>query len=196
MSNKTLKILIISAAVLVVVALCGAVAAFMLVRQESSRENVTTEPTASTHAPEEYTYDEDGNITSIIYYDNNVYNGRTDYYTDPSTGTEYVMTFDVDDNEIASEKTTHNADGTVALHEEKKNGKKTLSVEYNYFDDTSKLKKKTTKEYDEDGTEKAEKLYYHENGKVSRRCNYINGEMTDQTFYDTDGKEYTPESQN
>lgn len=190
MSKKSLRILIVAAAVLLVLGICG-IAAVLLSDNKASDDGDNTAEPVVTHAPEEYNYNEDGSISSIIYYKDNVYNGRTDYYTDVMKNIDYVMSYDADGNETESERSEHNSNGAVSYYEKIVAGTVVQSVDYDYYSDTTKLKKKTTKEYDSDGTENAEKLYYYENGKVSQRCNYVNGELTSQIFYDEDGNTVT-----
>ncbi len=187
MNKKTQRILIIVAAVLIVLGICGVVTALLCKGSSGDSGSDTSSEATEVHEPEEYQYNSDGSLKSIIYYDNNVYAGRTDYFTDVSKDIDYVMTFDADDVETESEKTEHNSDGTVSYYEKKEMGKTVQSIEYVYYAESSMPKKKTTKDYDENGNESVEKLYYYENGKVSRRCYFTNGEMTSQTFYDENG---------
>ena len=190
MSKKTLRILIVTAAVLLAVGVLGIAAVLLSGNKDSADGDPATEPLV-THAPEEYNYNDDGSVSSILYYKDNVYNGRTDYYTDVMKNIDYVMSYDADGNETESERTEHNLDGAASYYEKTVAGNVVQSIEYVYYSDTTKLKKKTTKEYDSEGTENAEKLYYYENGKVSQRCNYVNGELTNQVFYDENGNTVT-----
>lgn len=186
MSNKTRNILITVAVVLIVLAAAGIAAALLMGRSSAGEaENSTSADT--THAAEEYMYNSDGSVSSIMYYDNNKYNGRKDYYTDTKTRTDYVMTYDAEGTETVSEKTEHNAVGSMTFYQKREMGVIVQTVEYDYYDDMKTLKKKTTKDFDAEGAETAEKLYYFENGKVSQRCEYTNGELTLQQFYDEDG---------
>ena len=63
------------------------------------------------------------------------------------------------------------------------------SIEYDYYEDLTTLQKKTTKTY-VDGVEYAEKEYYDEAGKLTRKCTFEDGNtISDVTYtYDADGE--------
>lgn len=189
MSSKTQKILIITAVLLLVLAMVGIVAVILMDRAPGSEDSTSGDTTeaAVIHEPEEYVYDEDGKLSCIKYYKDNVYDGQKDFFVDNKTGTEYTMLYDAENNEIESEKTERNTVGSVKFYQKRVLGVVVQTVEYDYYDNMKTLKKRTTKDFDSDGNENAEKLYYYENGKVSRRCEYLNGELERQEFYDEEG---------
>ena len=187
MTLKNQKILIITASVILVLALAATAVLVMAECGVFDKEEKTEGGDGVVHEPEEIVYDDDGNIKSRIYYENNQYSGRTDYYSKDKT--DYEMTYDRDGNEIASRKTEHNAMGSVTLDQKRENGEITEIKEYTYYENMTTVKKIVTKTYDEGSNETAEKLYYSESGSVTRRSEFYNGELTGEVYYDEAGNE-------
>ncbi len=186
--KKSIQIVLIIAVVLLVAG--AGVCAILLFSDKPNNTNtpVQTEmPPETQHENIEYQYNEDGQISKIIYYDNDVLQGSTDYvYTDNYT---CIIHFDKDNEQIGYEQTNYNALKNPIKYIEKKLGELVMSIEYDYYADQSTLQKKTTKTY-KDSTEIAEKEYYDEAGKMTRKCTYEDGNLTsDITYtYDANGK--------
>ena len=141
---------------------------------------------APKHAETEYTYDDEGNITSEKYYKNDVFTGQTDFYTSNDSKTQYAIRYDADLKEIGSTVTKMNSFGTILSVQVKEMGEIVSLTEYSYQDDMVTPKKKVEKTY-EDGVEFAVKTYYSENGTKTRVCEFEDGEMTADTYYDEKG---------
>lgn len=192
MSAKLQRILIIAASLLLIAAVVGL--AFYFV---SDRDTEKTEEPASTtaaytteeiiHDDEEYRYNEDGTLKSIVYYKDNKFNGQIDYFSDKDRNIDYVMTYGADNKEVCREITEKNSEDSPILYRKKVNDEVVQSIEYDYASDGITLKKKTTKNFADDGTESAEKLYFYENGKVSQKCEYTDGVLTSEIFYNEEG---------
>lgn len=182
MKNTKNIIGIIIAALLIAGGTAGAVYAVVADNKEALvvDGSVTTE---KQHDDVEYVYDENGDLRSEIYYKDNVYDGRKDYYN--ADGDEYVTVFDKDDNEIFSSKAEYNAADRLSKVTSYENHALKETVEYTYADDLRTLTKKTVKTYvGED--EYAEKTYYNEEGKAAKVIKYFNGELTEEIVYDED----------
>ena len=181
MNTKTQKILIAVAAVLILAAVAAVV--ILAVGSFSGKDGEKEDKTADTvHPAEETFYNSDGSVNRVVFYDNDVYNGQTDYYSDGNK--DYIIYYDKDKNNCANELFEKNEQGKTVLHKKSENKKTVLLEEYVYADDMVTLKKYTKKEYDENGTENAEKLYYADDGvTVVQRITYVDGEeKTNETF--------------
>lgn len=181
MNTKTQKILIAVAAILILAAVAAVV--ILAVGSFSGKDGEKEDKTADTvHPAEETFYNSDGSVNRVVFYDNDVYNGQTDYYSDGNK--DYIIYYDKDKNNCANELIEKNEQGKTVLHKKSENKKTVLLEEYVYADDMVTLKKYTKKEYDENGTENAEKLYYADDGvTVVQRITYVDGEeKTNETF--------------
>ena len=182
--KKSIRIILIIAVVLLVAG--AGVCAILLFSDKANNTNtpVQTETSLETqHENTEYQYNEDGQISKIIYYDNDVLQGSTDYvYTDDYT---CIIHFDKNNEQTGYEQTNYNVLKNPTKYIEKKLGELVTSIEYDYYTDQSTLQKKTTKTY-KDGTESAEKEYYDEAGKMTRKCTYADGNLTSDITYTYD----------
>lgn len=182
---KSEKILVSVAIVLIVLALVGI--GIVIAMNAGEDERIPDSETTAAeiqHEPEEYTYNSDGSIKSITYYDNNNYNGQVQYYTDDK-GTKYSMTYNSKDEEIASTMTEINSLGAVTHYREREMGEITLDITYDYADDFETLTKQTAKTYNENGDEAAVKLYYAEDGAtVIKKVEFLNGEEISEEIFD------------
>ncbi len=185
--NKTTKAIVLTIAVIFIVAGIGAgIFAVIMGSKDSSGDDVAGPVTTVTlHDDVEYVYDENGELKSELFYKDNVYIGKTDYYTGEKT--RYATSFDADGNETASTSTEFNGAGSVVLITSYENHKLIETVEYDYHYDMRTPAKKTVKTYSGED-EYAEKTYYSEDGKKTRICKYLNGELTEETLYDENGK--------
>ncbi len=186
--KKNTQILLGIAAVLLIAAAIICIAIFLQksdIQPELPPE--TEAPTETQHENIEYRYNEDGQISKIIYYDNDVLQGSTDYvYTDDYT---CIIHFDKDNEQTGYEQTDYNALKNPTKYIKKEAGELVASTEYDYFEDLTTLQKKTSKTYKE-GVEYAEKEYYDQAGKMTRKCTYQDGVLTsDVTYtYDANGE--------
>lgn len=184
--KKTVALII--GIVLILLGIGGAVAALIIGGKEPEPNAGGDTAIVTEHAETEYKYDEDGQLSSELYYENDVYVGRKDYYTDGLK--HYTTTFDADMNEIASSVTVFNAAKSIISITSYENHKLKETVEYDYYYDLVTPAKKTVKTYDGDD-EYAEKTYFTEDGKKEKVCKYLNGELTEEKLYSqsTDGGE-------
>lgn len=185
--TKITKIILLVIAVLLIV---GGIAAavFVLVSDNGADNNddsVADETTVRLHDDVEYIYNENGDVKSEIYYKDDVYIGRKDFFK--SGKYEYVTVLDADSNETYSSITELNLAGSISLVTVYENKELSKTVEYVYYDDMRTLAKKTTKTFDGDD-EFAEKIYYSESGVKTRVCRFENGTVTEDTYYDENGK--------
>lgn len=178
MKKITLIILIGVAVLLIAAAITCAV---FLFSDDSASPSVQTEkPMDTIHENVEYKYNEEGQISKILYYDNDVLQGSTDYvYMDDYT---CIVYFDKDNKQTGYEQTNHNSLKNPTKYVKKEGDKLLKSIEYDYYDDLSTLQKKTTKTYT-DGIEYAEKEYYNEAGQMTRKCVYEDGELVSDLTY-------------
>lgn len=178
MKKSTLIILIIAAALLIAAAITCT--AFLLLDNSGQQPEQTEKPTDTVHENIEYRYNEDGQISKIIYYDNDVLQGSTDYvYMEDYT---CIVYFDKDNKQTGYEQTNHNALKNPTKYVKKEGDTLLESIEYDYFDDLATLQKKTTKTYI-DGVEHAEKEYYNEAGQMTRKCTYEDGDLISDLTY-------------
>lgn len=188
MKKNTLILLGIVAVLLIAAAVICIV--IFLQQSDIQPEDLPPETEASTetqHGNTEYRYNEDGQISKILYYENDVLQGSTDYvYTDDYT---CIIHFDKDNEQTGYEQTDYNALKNPVKYIKKEAGELVTSTEYDYFEDLSTLRKKITKTY-KDGIEYAEKEYYDEAGKMTRKCTYEDDSLTgDITYtYDANGE--------
>ena len=178
MKKSTLIVLIVTAALLIAAAITCTV---LLLLDDTPQQPVQTEkPTDTIHENIEYRYNEDGQISKIIYYDNDVLQGSTDYvYMDDYT---CIVYYDKDNQQTGFEQTNHNALKNPTKYVKKEAGELIQSIEYNYYDDLATLQKKTTKTYT-DGVEHAEKEYYNEAEQMTRKCTYEDGSLISDLTY-------------
>lgn len=105
--KKSIRIILIIAVVLLVAG--AGVCAILLFSDKANNTNtpVQTETSLETqHENTEYQYNEDGQISKIIYYDNDVLQGSTDYvYTDDYT---CIIHFDKNNEQTGYEQTNYN----------------------------------------------------------------------------------------
>ncbi|MCI8610328.1 MAG: hypothetical protein HFE66_00225 [Clostridiales bacterium] len=187
--KKSIRIVLIIAVVLLVVG-AGVCAILLFSDKPDNTKTPSTQteiPPETQHENTEYRYNEDGQISKIIYYDNDVLQGSTDYvYTDDYT---CIIHFDKDNEQTGYEQTNYNALKNPTKYIEKKREELVTSIEYDYYADQATLQKKTTKNY-KDGAESAEKEYYDEAGNMTRKCTYEDGNLTsDITYtYDANGE--------
>lgn len=180
MNNKTKTVLLIISAILVATGI-----ALLIYAAVSSSGNGGGDDTAAEtqHAEIEYRYDDEGNISSEIYYKNDKYNGQTDYYLSSDKKTYYAIVYDKDSKEIGSTVTKYNSLGTIVSVQVKELGEVVSLTEYDYYDDLTTPKIKVEKTY-EDGVENAVKTYFAEDGQKTRVCEYKDGELVSDTNYD------------
>ncbi len=187
-STKVLSLAI--AIVLILGGIAGAIFAIIADKTQLSAPTDSAENAVVIHEDVEYLYDANGDLKTEVYYKDNVYDGRKDYYN--ADGDEYVTVFDKDGNEIFSSKAEYNAAGCLSTMISYENHTLKEEVEYVYGDDLRTLQKKTVKTYKGED-EYAEKTYYNEEGKKARVCKYLNGELTEEIVYDeaesTDGQQ-------
>ena len=120
MSTKTQKILIVTAIVLIVLAAAAII--FTLIPPAESGEGSAD----TVHPAEETVYNEDGTVNRVVYYENDVYQGQTDYYTDGLT--DYVMHYGADSELCGEEKTVKNAANKIASYKKTENGKTVIGA--------------------------------------------------------------------
>ena len=183
MDKKTKSILLIISAILVATGI-----ALLIYAAVSSAGNGGGDDTAAEtqHAEIEYNYDNEGNISSEIYYKNDKYNGQTDYYLSSDKRTYYEIRYDADSKEIGSTVTKYNSLGTIISIQKKELGEITSLTEYDYYDDLTTPKIKVEKTY-ADGVENAVKTYFAEDGQKTRVCEYIDSELKSDIYYDENG---------
>lgn len=178
MKKSTLILLIITAALLIVAAITCT--AFLLLDNSEQQPEQTEKTTDTIHENIEYRYNEDGQISKIIYYDNDVLQGSTDYvYMEDYT---CIVYFDKDNKQTGYEQTNHNALKNPTKYVKKEGDTLLESIEYDYFDDLATLQKKTTKTYT-DGVEHTEKEYYNELGQMTRKCTYEDDNLISDLTY-------------
>ena len=178
MKKSTLIILIVTAALLIAAAITCA--AFLLLGDSEQQPEQTEKPTDTIHENIEYRYNEDGQISKIIYYDNDVLQGSTDYvYMEDYT---CIVYFDKDNKQTGYEQTNYNALKNPTKYVKKEGDTLLESIEYDYFDDLATLQKKTTKTYT-NGEEHAEKEYYNELKQMTRKCTYKDGNLISDLTY-------------
>ena len=185
--KKSTMILLAVLAVLLIGA--AAFCAVFLFTTRSDPPSADTESSAveTVHESTEYKYNEDGQVSQILYYENDVLQGSTDYvYMDDYT---CIVYFDGDNQQTGYEQTYHNALQNPTKYIKNEGGTLVESIEYDYYDDLATLQKKTTKTYT-DGIEYAEKEYYDEEGRLTRKCTYEDGNtVSDITYtYDANGE--------
>lgn len=187
MKKNTMILLIIVAVLLIAAAVVCAV--FLFTDTSDTPPAADTEaPTEETmHEDVEYKYNEDGQVSQILYYENDVLQGSTDYvYMDDYT---CIIYFDGDNQQTGYEQTYHNELKNPTKYIKKEGDTLIESIEYDYYEDLTTLQKKTTKTY-VDGVEYAEKEYYDEAGKLTRKCTFEDGNtISDVTYtYDAGGE--------
>ena len=172
MNTKTQKILIITAIVLIVLAVGAVIFIFA----------APDKPSAPVHPAEETFYNDDGTVNRIMYYDNDVYQGQTDFYSDGNT--DYVMFYGADTALLGSEATKKNAMGKIESFKKHEGDNLVEDDLYTYQDDCETLIQVVKKHYDKDGNLTAEKLVYAEDGTtVTDLYTYVgNKEKTHETF--------------
>lgn len=181
MKNTKKLIGIIIASALIAGGIAGSVYALIADNKKEEPVADSSVTTEIQHDDVEYIYDENGDLKSEIYYKNNVYDGRKDYFN--VDGDEYVTIFDKDRNEIFSSLSEYNAADRLSKVTSYENHALKEIVEYTYAEDLRTLTKKTVKTYvGED--EYAEKTYYNEEGKAAKVLKYLNGELTEEIVYD------------
>ena len=178
MKKSSLVILIVTAVLLIAAAITCA--AFLLLHDSGQQPKQTEKPTDTLHENIEYRYNEEGQITKIIYYDNDVLQGSTDYvYMEDYT---CIVYFDKDNKQTGYEQTNHNALKNPTKYVKKEGDTLLKSIEYDYYDDLATLQKKTTKTYTA-GVEYAEKEYYNEAEQMTRKCTYEDGNLISDLTY-------------
>ncbi len=184
--NKGTKIaLLIISALLIIGGIAAAVIAIVTESDKSDAPD-TDAPTETTviHDSVEYFYDDDGNIKSERYYDNNVYMGKRDYFRTETA--EYITVFDKDGNEVGSSVTEFNIVGSISKITTYQFHLLSETVEYDYYDDLRSPEKKTVKTYVGNDIY-AEKTYFAENGKKTRYCTFLNDTTLEDNYYDENG---------
>ena len=188
MTKSTRTALIVIAAIFIAAGIGGIIFAFC--GNFGGAASVGDDTTAETTFPEiihkdvEYTYDDNGNLISQVFYKDNVYNGQIDYYR--TENEEYITEFDKDNKEVSSTVTKHDALGNVSSVTTYKDGKVYETIEYDYHSDFKTPAKKTVKTYEGD-RELAEKTYFSEEGKKTQVCKYEDGKLVSETFFDENG---------
>lgn len=187
MKKSTMILLIIVAVLLIAAAAFCAI--FLFIDTSDAPPAADTEVTTkeTIHDNVEYKYNEDGQVSQILYYENDVLQGSTDYvYMDDYT---CIVYFDGNNQQTGYEQTYHNALKNPTKYIKEEGDTLVESIEYDYYEDLTTLQKKTTKTY-VDGVEYAEKEYYDETGKLTRKCTFENGNtISDVTYtYDADGE--------
>ena len=181
--NKATKIILLAVSALLII---GGVGAAIYAIATESKKGYQNDSTETTEAQEEveYFYDDDGNIKSERYYKNGSYIGQRDYYyTDSSI---YITEFDKNDNEVASSVKEFNIVGSISKITSYKLHLLSEEIEYDYYDDLRTPKKKTVKTYVGNDVY-AEKSYFAEGGKKTRQCNFLNGEILEDKYFDESG---------
>lgn len=183
--NKASKITLLAVSALLI--LGGIAAAVFAIATESKRDTAPSGDSIQTTVPHdsvEIDYNDDGNIKSERYYDNNVYVGKRDYhYSDTAM---YTMDFDRDGKEVASSVTEFNIVGSISKVTSYKFHLLSEETEYDYYDDLRTPEKKTVKTYVGNDIY-AEKTYFSADGKKTRHCKFLNGEIIEDTYYDENG---------
>ncbi|MBQ4066915.1 MAG: hypothetical protein IJD22_04635 [Clostridia bacterium] len=128
--------------------------------------------------------DEDGLLTSRIYYLGDAYAGRKDYFRTETE--EHILVFDANEKEIASTLMSFNAAGSVSTVTHRMNSTVTKTVEYDYYEDMTTPENKLVKIYSGEDVF-ATKTFYYENGKMSEVNEYKNNELTSRIVYDENG---------
>ena len=130
MNNKTKTILLIISAILVATGI--ALLIYAAVSPSFGNGNGNDTAVETQHAEIEYRYDDEGNISSEIYYKNDKYNGQTDYYLSSDKKTYYAIVYDKDSKEIGSTVTKYNSLGTIVSVQAKELGEIVSLTEYDY----------------------------------------------------------------
>ena len=148
-----------------------------------AEETIATE----VHDNVEYDYDENGKLHQIRYYENNVYQGSTDYvYFD---NYDLIVNFD-ENNELTDyAEYFYNEAGNTTKQTQTIGDVQVFVEETVFYSDLTSPRKRTTKTMEGD-METAVKRYFKENGLETRRCTYIDGALeSDITYvYDKNGE--------
>ena len=183
--NKASKITLLVVSALLI--LGGITAAIFAIATESKKDkSPDADNTETTVAQDsvDIVYNDDGNVKSERYYENNVFIGQRDYhYTDTAM---YTMEFDRNGNEVASSVTEFNIVGSISKVTSYKFRLLSEETEYDYYDDLRTPEKKTVKSYVGNDVY-AEKTYFAENGKKTRNCKFLNDKLIEETYYDENG---------
>ncbi len=185
--NKASKITLLIVSALLIIGGIGA-AVFAIATESDKNKNKDKETdsaeTTVLHDDVEYVYDDDGNIKSERYYENNVFMGQRDYFRTETA--EYITVFDKDGNEVGGSVTEFNIVGSVSKTTTYKFHLLSETVEYDYYDDLRTPEKKTVKTYVGNDIY-AEKTYYGENGKKTRQCTFLNDTTIEDNYFDEKG---------
>lgn len=201
-NDRSIKIMIISAVVLIVLALCCA--AFLVLDSfgvfdgidlskigSSKNEETTAQESTEAQTNETQLHDDveaatnsDGTPDSIIYYKDNVYNGSV-YYTYSGDGkTVYETYFDADDKIIESIVYTVNNDGNLIYQSHTDSEKTYLVIEYTYEDGADTYWKKTTTDTSGDVEKVTKEIYVNE--LMTEKEEYEDGVLVSHMLYEYD----------
>lgn len=163
MTKSTRNIIIIIAAAVLVLAIAAGVWAFLSIKNEEKKIYEYPE------------YDDKGNIELIAYRD--VYGNLvgSENHFKGENNTEYVIHYGKDGEEIGSEVTTVNKQGSPEKLTVRENGEIVSETLYTYYEDGKTLKIKAVKTYEGEDV-KAVKEWYDEEGNVTDTKNYLNDE--------------------
>lgn len=183
--NKASKITLLTVSALLIAGGIGA--AIYAIATESHKDKAPqTESTETTilHDDVEIFYNDDGNVKSERYYDNNVFIGQRDYhYTDTAM---YTMEFDKDGKEVGTSVTEFNAVGSISKVTSYKFRLLSEEIEYDYYSDLRTPEKKTAKTFVGNDVY-VEKTYFSEDGKKTRQCTFLNDDMIEEYYFDENG---------
>ena len=130
--KKSIRIVLIIAVVLLVVG-AGVCAILLFSDKPDNTKTPSTQteiPPETQHENTEYRYNEDGQISKIIYYDNDVLQGSTDYvYTDDYT---CIIHFDKDNEQTGDEHTYYDEAGNMTRKCTYEDGNLTSDITYTY----------------------------------------------------------------
>ena len=185
MSKAKKTTLLIVAALLILGGIAAIIYAVAYGIKNDSQDSLNTDETSGIqHEDVEYIYDNNGNVKSEIYYKDNKYVGRKDFFSEKNK--QYVTELDNEGNEVFSSVTELNAAGSISLITKYENKELTETVEYVYYDDMRTLRKKTTKTFEGDN-EYAEKVLYSEDGQKIQVSKYENGALIEETLFEENG---------
>ena len=174
-------LLITSAVVLLTVGLSGST------HEPASDPETEGSSEEKMHDNVEYDYDANGKLHQIRYYENNVYQGSTDYvYFD-----DYDIIANYDENNELTDYAEYfyNEAGNTIKQTQTVGDVQIFVEETVFYSDLTSPRKRTTKTMEGD-VETAVKRYFNENGLETRHCVYVDGVLeSDETYvYDKNGE--------
>ena len=183
--NKASKITLLTVSAVLIVGGIGA-AIYAIATESDKGKTPQTESTETTilHDDVEIFYNDDGNVKSERYYEDNKFIGQRDYhYTDNAM---YTMEFDKNGKEVGTSVTEFNAAGSISKVTSYKFRVLSEEIEYDYYSDLRTPEKKTAKTYVGNDIY-TEKTYFAESGKKTRQCTFLNDDMIEEYYFDENG---------